>query len=275
MKKTVLFLLLLACTAFLFVGCGEDETGGIGGGGAGNKVQDGLIYELNEDGDGYTVTGVGTLTETDVVIPDKHNNKPVTAIGVSAFEGCRSQLTSVEIPDTVTRIERYAFYECKRLTKVVVPDSVTYIGFGAFYHCRELVSISLPFVGESAEAEENTHLRYVFGESIPDALEKVVITGGKEIADNAFLGCGNLVSLELPFGIERIGEHAFASCTKLTTLEIPAGVTEIGTGAFAACEALQTVRFGGTVLEWTALTKDVELGASVGEYKVICSDGEL
>ena len=49
------------------------------------RASEGLEYSLNSDGNGYTVTGIGTCTDTEIVIPSKHNSKPVTSIGESAF----------------------------------------------------------------------------------------------------------------------------------------------------------------------------------------------
>lgn len=47
-------------------------------------------------------------------------------------------MTSVHIPDSVTRIGNYAFANCKRLTSMVLPQSVVYIGEGAFAGCITL-----------------------------------------------------------------------------------------------------------------------------------------
>ena len=66
----------------------------------------------------------------------------VTSIGEFAFSHCN--LTSITIPDSVTRIEFLAFSNCTGLTSITVPDSVTYIGSQAFYRCDSLTSITIP-----------------------------------------------------------------------------------------------------------------------------------
>ena len=48
------------------------------------------------------------------------------------------------VPDSVTTIGDYAFYECSSLTAFVVPDSVTTIGFQAFAFCTSLMTVSIP-----------------------------------------------------------------------------------------------------------------------------------
>ena len=46
---------------------------------------EGLTYELNIHKDGYIVTGMGTCTDTRVVIPSTYNGLPVMSIAKGAF----------------------------------------------------------------------------------------------------------------------------------------------------------------------------------------------
>lgn len=46
-----------------------------------------------------------------------------------------SLVTDLVIPDSVTSIGAYAFYNCTSLASISIPDSVTYIGSDAFYGC--------------------------------------------------------------------------------------------------------------------------------------------
>ena len=56
----------------------------------------------------------------------------VTEIKDCAFWYFGRQLKSVEIPDTVAKIGKFAFLGCDNLESINIPDSVTYIGEGAF-----------------------------------------------------------------------------------------------------------------------------------------------
>ena len=75
---------------------------------------------------------------TSISIPNS-----VTRIDESSFSGC-SGLTSVTIPNSVTNIEDYAFCGCRSLTSITIPNSVTSIGEYAFYDCNNLTSVTIP-----------------------------------------------------------------------------------------------------------------------------------
>ena len=69
-------------------------------------------------------------------------NSKLTSISKSMFHWCE-KLSSVTIPNGVTRIENYAFYGCDRLTSITIPSKVTYIGDSAFSN-KGLKSITIP-----------------------------------------------------------------------------------------------------------------------------------
>ena len=102
----------------------------------------GLTFTLNSNGKGYTCTGIGTCTDTDIVL-DTYNGLPVTAIGYEAFRGC-SQMTSISLPSTVNQIEQGAFWDCTGLTSVVIPKRVTELSMQLFEGCTSLTSLTLP-----------------------------------------------------------------------------------------------------------------------------------
>lgn len=72
----------------------------------------------------------------------------VTKIGEQAFGayydgGYCYNLSSITIPDSVTRIDNSAFANCSGLTSVTIPDSVTSISTAAFWGCTSLISVTV------------------------------------------------------------------------------------------------------------------------------------
>ena len=218
------------------------------------RPSEGLEYSLNSDGNGYTVTGIGTCTDKELIIPSEYNAKPVTSIGNEAFSHCTG-LTSLTIPGSVTSIGSLAFSDTG-LTSVTIPDSVTSIGWGAFRGCRSLTSITIPdsvtSIGDDAfshcewltsitVAEGNTKYHSA-GNCLIETESKTLITGCENsiiptdgsvtsIGEGAFYSWG-LTSITIPDSVTSIGEGAFSGCTGLASITIPDSVTSIGEYAF-------------------------------------------
>jgi len=99
-------------------------------------------YSFELCGDGYSITGYHG-NGGDVMLPERHEGKPVVAIGDRAFLRCED-LTSVTIPNSMRSIGEWAFSSCYSLTDIDIPDSVTEIGDWAFSCCCSLTSVSIP-----------------------------------------------------------------------------------------------------------------------------------
>lgn len=89
-------------------------------------VQDGTLYEKNEDGKSYTLhTYAPASTATSYTVPESVNSLPVTSIFRMAFQN-NANLTSVTVPASVTSFKSYAFDSCAKLMKIsIAADSVT------------------------------------------------------------------------------------------------------------------------------------------------------
>jgi len=55
-----------------------------------------------------------------------------------------TEVKELVIPEEVTSIGNYAFYNCDGITSVTLPSSLTSIGSSAFYACDNITSVSLP-----------------------------------------------------------------------------------------------------------------------------------
>ena len=79
---------------------------------------------------------------------NKHGTELIVGAGASGH---------ITIPNSVTSIKDYAFYDCTGLTSINIPDSVTSIGDNAFRDCTALTSITIPNsvtrIGDSAFAD--------------------------------------------------------------------------------------------------------------------------
>jgi hypothetical protein len=76
-------------------------------------------------------------------IPASIRGKPVIEIGEGSFMNY-DKISSVYIPDTVLKINRYAFSGCFLLTNIFFGNNIRSIEKEAFSHCHNMASIDLP-----------------------------------------------------------------------------------------------------------------------------------
>ena len=165
----------------------------------------------------------------------------VTKIGDAAFAYTR--LSELTVPDTVTSIEKEAFYGCNQLETLNLPASVVRIGKDAFRDCESLNQISV--------AEENPIYQAV-NNMLVDQKDGILVLSAKniataeipeavrEIGERAFQNCTALNQIMWPKNLERIGSNAFEGCTALTRAEIPSGAW-MSEFVFAGCTNLEEI----------------------------------
>ena len=98
------------------------------------------------------------------------------------------QVTQLVVPEGVTRINDYAFFQSNGLVSITIPDTVTEIGRSAFEDCHELESLTI-------------------GKSV------------SKIGFSAFDGCENLEAVDLPDSLTKMGAYVFDGCEKLLQTE--------------------------------------------------------
>lgn len=170
----------------------------------------GLTYIRSEkDANQAYVSGIGTCTDTDVIIPLQNEyGQEVIGLKPSAFSS--TPIVSIEMHENIKEIPSHAFFSCGELKSVRLPDTVTVIGESAFSFCSALKEIHLP-------------------------------EGVTEIRRRGFMYCGALETVTLSEGLKTIGESAFESCTALTGIRIPNSVKTIEVKAFENCHHLSSV----------------------------------
>lgn len=170
----------------------------------------------------------------------------VNVIGDFAF--ARSGLKKIDIPDGVTTIGYGAFYHCDELEDVDIPNSVTSIEGYAFDKTAFVENYPDDFV----IVGDGILIGYKGADSIVTIPE-----GVKLIADGAFRDHLGITAVNLATTMEVIGENAFSGCGNLSTVNRGENVKTIGANAFKGCSltnvtiypSLETVGLGSFDLE--------------------------
>lgn len=102
--------------------------------------------------------------------------------------------TDIVIPEGVTTIKRFAFYNFRKIKSVTFPTSLTKIQNDAFNLCESLTAVELPEALEILEA-------------------------------GAFRDCKSLTSVILPESVISIDQDAFTGCPRLATVICKAPIT--------------------------------------------------
>ena len=233
--------------------------------------QDGLDYKIISEED----RTVSIIRAYDVdSIPDKviYNDKAYSVIEIGQDAFAYSSLTSITIPNSVTKIGDRAFMYCFSLQAVTIPNSVTTIGDSAFAESRlisvmlgkSVKEIGLSVFQECRELEcidvDSENQNYTSYEGIlynKDKTTLISCPGAKKYAtipnsvttirDTAFGYCRVLEWVKIPDSVITIGNDAFRDCHDLASVTISNSVTTIGDNAFNYCKSLKSVKIPDSV----------------------------
>lgn len=201
------------------------------------NVAEGNSKFSSEDGVLYNIGKTELLlypmakSDTDFTVPDS-----VTRIDSYAFQGAR-YLKNVTAGD-LTSIESSAFTNCEALTSFTAA-SLSEVEFQAFYGCSNLETFTLTDADSLTTIGGSAFNRC-------SSLTAAPIAGATSIEEGAFQDCTALTSLSFcETGNVSIGKNAFSGCTGLTELTFPASVTSIGYSAFGGCNQVTVITFKG------------------------------
>ncbi len=197
MKKCLCLLMALVLTAATMPALAQEEQA---------KTFENFIYKINDEKT-VTITGLVDNTVTEIVIPEKIEERGVT-VGDYAFRDCVN-LETANVK-AISKLPEGVFLNCTSLKNVYLAENNFEIGESAFENCTSLKCVNL----------ENT----------------------KTIHPKAFRGCVLLEEVYFVHGYNNqyIGNSAFENCVSLKYIDLYKAVS-LGEGAFYNCTSLEFV----------------------------------
>ena len=266
-------------------------------------------------GDSVTSIGSNAFNNCVGLTGDLTIGNSVTSIGASAFYGCininsvhikdieawckitftnssanplsngpdlylnNEKVTNLIIPNSISAIKAYAFYNCTTLINVIIQDGVTSIGTQAFYFCSNIVSVTIGKDINTIDSQAfsacyklvqiidnstalsfeagSTNYGYIADNAVeivtPEDKSNIVTdSNGFMIYDNTILVgyIGEQTKIIIPEGITQINEYVFYKNYNMTSITIPKSLTTILSGAFGFCYKLVQIIDNSTALSF-------------------------
>lgn len=195
-------------------------------------TSDGLLYRI-EDGKRVIITGYeGDAAR--VEIPAYIDGLPVVEVETFTGENGRNiTVKEVILPDSVTRIWNYAFYQCVSLQKINL-EKVNYVGEYAFAYCSRLENVafwSYPYL--------TVLNQYAFAQCT--SLQAIDLSSaGRMIPKGLCYGCTSLKKVIFPEDLLRIYDRAFYNCG-FEELYLPKYIMFLDEGCISHCENLRKI----------------------------------
>lgn len=199
------------------------------------------------NGNGEDVNQGISSTFSDGVLTISHieGNPNISIKNNSLWSGVKDKITKVVIEEGITAVlggfgNSSANEVCKNLTTVELPESVTDIGTNAFANCTSLTDVDFSKCTNLKHLDGAEQWEFANCTSLKE-IDLSNCTKLEKIWAGGFEGCTNLEKVILPNTIKTIDDEAFRDCSKLTTIELPDSLTYIGKHAFRNDTALKNI----------------------------------
>lgn len=152
------------------------------------------------------------------------------------------KLQMTTLPDSFTRVEKYAFENCQFITEFTLGNNIEYVGEAVFRGATRLTTLTIPFVGSSQglatiDKSYETMFGWIFGIidenellidnnnfSIVNSLRNVIVKNDTNISEYAFHNVDLITYVSLPRTLKELGAHAFEGCTALQSIRLEEGI---------------------------------------------------
>ena len=151
-----------------------------------------------------------------------------------------TSVTTINIPEGITKVSPYAFAYMTNITTVTIPSTVKSIGAYAFRNCTGIGTVTF-----ADGSQLDSIATYAFAGSNKSTFTKIVFPSSlRVIESSAFNGCSGLKTIDFSnaSNLKTIAASAFNGTTALTAIDLRGAtkLTTIGNSAFSLTSASAT-----------------------------------
>ncbi|MDE6618498.1 MAG: leucine-rich repeat protein [Clostridiales bacterium] len=177
-------------------------------------------------------------TEVDLKINDASNDADAVARKSGAFNWFIG-ITMLSLPDRLTYIGDYAFYDCSMLHTLTIGENsrLAHVGKYAFGKCSGLNIIRVPATVKEIGASAFDGCTRITEFTFADGSQLT------KIGDRAFAQT-NFTEIVIPNTVKTLGSALFDG-SSLTTITLPSSLSELDVATFAGCDNIQSISLTG------------------------------
>ncbi len=154
-------------------------------------------------------------------------------------------LEIISLPEGLETIERMAFCFDKNITSIDIPSTVTSIGVSSFNYCSGLEAINVVDGNTVYASVDGVLYSKDMGTLVRCPINKSgsynVPEGVTKLEEYAFSFCTKITSVSLPETITTLSDWSFDGCANMENVNIPATINYMGAGTFSDCRKLTSV----------------------------------